>query len=132
MKKIIIAIFDNLDLRKYFVEIDGLRYPRDGVLIYYEENDYIQQYRELKLVFHEYIGEPIINPLTYYPDMKTKFPIKIIDLRHQLDHITPEKNQPFHEYGSDPDNARLYLILIRRREIELISDGNQLIEVKVI
>ena len=26
-KKIFIAIFDNLDLRKYYVEIDGQRYP---------------------------------------------------------------------------------------------------------
>ena len=36
------------------------------------------------------------------------------------------------EYDADPENARFYLILIRRREIELISDGNKLIEVKVI
>ena len=48
-KKIKIALFDNLDLRKYFVEIDGLRYPRDSVLINYEETDYIQQYKDLKL-----------------------------------------------------------------------------------
>ena len=42
-KKINIAIFGNLDLRKYYVEIDGQRYPRDSVLINYEENHYIQQ-----------------------------------------------------------------------------------------
>ena len=48
-KKFNISIIDNLDLRKYFVEIDGLRYPRDNVLINYEENDYIQQYKDLKL-----------------------------------------------------------------------------------
>ena len=53
--------------------------------------------------------------------MKKKYPIKIIDLRHQPDHITPKKIQLFQEYGTDPDNARLFLILIRRREIELIS-----------
>ena len=64
--------------------------------------------------------------------MKTKYPIEIIDLRHQSDYITPKKIQLFHEYGINPDNARLFLILIRRREIELISDGNKLIEVKVI
>ena len=64
--------------------------------------------------------------------MKTKYPIEIIDLRHQPDYITPKKIQLFHEYGTDPDNARLFLILVRRREIELISDGNILIEVKVI
>ena len=62
--------------------------------------------------------------------MKTKYPIQIADLRHQSDHITPEKIQLFQGYGTDPDNARLFLILIRRREIELISHGNKLIEVR--
>ena len=41
-----IAIFDNLDLRKYYVEIDGQRYPRTISLINYEENDYIEQYKD--------------------------------------------------------------------------------------
>ena len=131
-KKINIAIFDNMDLRKYYAEIDGLRYPRDNVLINYDENDYIQEYKDLKLFYREYIGEPILNPFISYFDMKTKYPIEIIDLRHQAEHITPKKIQLFHEYGTDPDSARLFLILIRRREIELISDGNKLIEIKVI
>ena len=64
--------------------------------------------------------------------MKTKHPIERIDLRHQPDHITAKKSQLFQECGSDPDNARLVLILIRRREIELISDGNKLHEFKII
>ena len=131
-KKINIAIFDNMDLRKHFVEIDGLRYPRDNILINYEENDYIQQYKDLKIFYREYIGEPILNPFISYLDMKTKYPIEIIDLRHQSEHITPKKIQLFHEYGTDPDNASLFKILIRRREIELIWDGNKLIEVRVI
>ena len=63
--------------------------------------------------------------------MKTKYPIEIIDLRNQSDHITPKKFQLFKEYGLDPANARLFLILIRRREIKLISDGNKRIEVRV-
>ena len=121
-----------MDLRKYYVEIDGQRYPRDSVLINFEENDYIQQYKDLKLFWKLYIGEPILNPLKSDLDMKTKYPIEITDLRHQSDHIIPMKIQIIHEYGTDPDNARLSLILIRRREIELISDGNKLIEVKVI
>ena len=32
-KKINIAIFDNLDLRKYHVKIDSLRYPRKSLPI---------------------------------------------------------------------------------------------------
>ena len=64
--------------------------------------------------------------------MKTKYPIEIIDLRHQPDHITPRKIQLFQECGADPNNAKLFLTLVRRRETELISDSNKLIEVKVI
>ena len=121
-----------MDIRKYYVEIDGQRYPRDSVLVNYEENDYIQQYKDLKLYWKGYIGEPILNPLISYLDMKHKYPIEIIDLRHQFDLITPKKIQLFHEYGTDPDNARLFLMIIRQRKIELISDGNKLIEVKII
>ena len=65
-----IAIIDNLDLRKIFVEIDGQRYPRDSSLMNYEENDYIEQYRDLKLFFKEFLGEPILSPPISYPDMK--------------------------------------------------------------
>ena len=127
-----VAIFDNLDLRKYYIEIDGQRYPRDSSLMTYEQNDYIEQYKDLKLFFKEYIGEQLLSPFISYPDMKTEYPIEIIDLRHQADHITPKKIQLFLEYGADPENARFFLILIRRREIELISDGNKLIEIKII
>ena len=86
-----VSIFDNLDLRKYYIEIDGQRYPRDSSLMNYEQNDYIEQYRHLKLIFKEYIGEQIMTPFISYPDMKAKYPTEIIDLRHQSNHITPKK-----------------------------------------
>ena len=35
------AIFDDNDVTKYFVEIDGVRYPKDGVLLNFEENSYL-------------------------------------------------------------------------------------------
>ena len=127
-----VSIFVNLDLRKHYIEIDGQRYPTDSSLMNYEQNEYIGQYKDLKLFFKECIGEQLMSPFISYPDMKTKYPIEIIDLKHQPDHITPKKIQLYLEYGCDPENARFFLILIRRREIELISDGNILIEVKVI
>ena len=127
-----ISIIDNINVRKYFIEIDGQRYPGDSVLTNYGENDYIDQYRDLKLFYKEYIGEKLLSPFVSYTDMKNKYPIQVIDLRFQADHITPKKIQLFEEYRADPANARLYVILIRRREIEFISDGNKLIEVKVI
>ena len=127
-----VAIFDKLDLRKYYIEIDGQRYPHDSSLMNYEQNDYIEQYKDLKFFFKDYIGEQLMSPFISYPDMKTKYPIEIIDLRHQADHITPKKIQIFLEYGADPENARFFLILIRRSELELLSEGNKLIEIKTI
>ena len=86
---------------------------------------------KIQFLFKEIMGEELMSPFISYPDMKTNYPIEIIDLRHQSDHTAPKKVQLFLEYGDDPDNARFYLILVRRREIELISDDNKLIEVKV-
>ena len=131
-KRLNISIFDNLNSRKYFIEIDSIRYPRDCVLKNYPENDYIDQYKDLKLFFKEYVDEQLLIPFSSYINMKDKYPIQVIDLRLQADHITPKKIQLFEEHIEEPNNARLYVILIRRREIELISDGNKLIEVKVI
>ena len=92
-----IAAFDNLNLQKNYVEIDGLRYPRDSVLVNYEQNDYFEQYKDLKLYFKEYVGEEFMTPYMSYPDTKTKYPGKIMVLRHQPDHITPKKIQLLQE-----------------------------------
>ena len=69
IKKFNIAIFDNLDLRQCLVEIGGQKHHRDSALINYEKNNYIQQYKGLKMFFHEYIGEPLLQPLISYTDM---------------------------------------------------------------
>ena len=73
-----------------------------------------------------------MTPSISYTDMKYKYPIQVIDLRFQVDHITPKKIQLFEEYRANPANARMFVILIRRREIEMTSDGDKLIEIKVI
>ena len=48
--------------------------------------------KKSKLFFTDYMGEIILNPFILYPDMKTKYSIEIIDLRHQPDQITPKKS----------------------------------------
>ena len=128
----LIAMFDNLNFQKSNVEIDSERYPRDSVLIIYEQNDYIEQYEDLKFFFKVHIGEKSKTPFISYHDMKTKYPIEIIDLRHQPDLTSLKKIQLFYEYSADSENAKFCLRIFRRREIELISDGYKLIEGKVI
>ena len=71
-KKNNIVIFDYFNLAKYYVENDGIRYPRDGALVTFEQNDFIEHYKDLKLFFKEYVGEESMTPFISYPDMKTK------------------------------------------------------------
>ena len=56
-----IAVFGNLDVRKFFVDIYGVRYPRDGVSSDYASNDYVDQCRDLKQIYKEYVGEELLD-----------------------------------------------------------------------
>ena len=49
-----IAIFDNLNLQKYYVEIDSVGNPRDSVLVNFEQSDYIEQQKDLKFFYRIY------------------------------------------------------------------------------
>ena len=51
-----IAVFDTNHVTNYFVEIDGSRYPRDGVLANFEESSYLDQYRDLKFFYKQHVG----------------------------------------------------------------------------
>ena len=64
--------------------------------------------------------------------MKNFYSIQKNDLRFHADHITPQKIQLFEEFSESPDNERLFVILIRHRQIEMISDRNKIIEVKLL
>ena len=66
--------------------------------------------------------------------MENKYPIQVIDLRHQVGHVFPKKIQLLEEINTNAAkvNARLIVIIIRRRQIEIISDCNKKIEVKFI
>ena len=101
------AIFDNVNVRKYYSEIDGIRYPKNPVMVNYEENNYLEQYKDLKLFYKEYLGDPLLSPIITYDKMKDFFPIQIIDLRFQVDHISPKKIRLFEEYDPNPTNTVL-------------------------
>ena len=58
-----VVVFDILDVRKYHVDIDGVRYPRDCVNIDYWLNDYTDQDCDLKSFCKAYVGEELLNLL---------------------------------------------------------------------
>ena len=126
------AVFDHVDVKRYFVEIDGVRYPKDPVETNFSDNKYLDQYRDLKLFYKEYNGESLLHPFISYLDMKTYYPIQVIDLRFQIDYVTPKKIRLFEEYENAPENTNLYVILIKHREINMVSDGNKITGIELI
>ena len=123
---------DHVDVRKYYSEIDGIRYPKNPVMVNFEENNYLEQYKDIKLFYKEYFGGPLLSPIISYDNMKNYYPIQIIDLRFQVDHISPKTIRLFEEYDPNPTDTVLYIILIKHREIKMISDGNKFIGVEVV
>ena len=123
-----IAIFDHVDVKNDFAEIDRYIYPKESVLTNFIENHYLGQYRDLKLFYKEFVGEKLWTLFISYTDMKSKYPIQLIDLRHQIDHISPRKIQLFEKNKIDPvyANNRLYVILIRHKQIEMVSHSMSL------
>ena len=67
----------------------------------------------------------MLHPFISYLDIKTFYPNQVIDLEFQIDYITPKKNRLFEGYENTPENTNLYVILIKHRQINLVSDGNK-------
>ena len=55
------AVFGNPNVRKYFVDFDEVRYPRDGVTIDCATNDYLDEYKHLILFYKAYVAEELLS-----------------------------------------------------------------------
>ena len=67
-------------MKNYYSENDGIRYPKDPIKINYNEINYLNQYRDLKLFYKEYNGEQLLSLIITYDKMKTYYPIQLMDL----------------------------------------------------
>ena len=45
--------------------------------------------------------------------MKSIYPIQVIDLRFQIDYVTPKKLSLFEEFEAAPEHTILFLILMK-------------------
>ena len=124
-----VAVFDNLIVWKNLVDIDSVWYSRDGVSFEYTSNDYLDQYRDLKLSHKEYLGKKLLNFFISYTDLKKKYPFQIIDLGLQVGNFNPQRIQLIEEYRVANNNARLFWTLVGPRAIKMISDETKINEV---
>ena len=54
--------FSIIVCEEFFVEIDGIRYPKDAVHVIYATNDYVDHYRDPKISFEKYAKKPTFKP----------------------------------------------------------------------
>ena len=79
--------------------INSSRYAKDPIETNYSGNIFLDEYSDLELFYKEYSGESPLNPFISYLDMETFYPIRIVDLGLQLQHVTP-KNSLFGRKGT--------------------------------
>ena len=60
-------------------------------MVNFDENNYLEQYKDLKLFYKDYVGESMLIPIITNDKMKDYYPIQILDLRFQVDLISPKK-----------------------------------------
>ena len=85
-------------------------------MVNFGENNYLEQYKDLKLFYKVNVGDHLLSPIINYDKMKNCYPIQIIDLRFQVDHISPKKTRLFEEYDPNPVNTKLHVILIKHTD----------------
>ena len=66
----IIPNFDDADVKEYFVEIDGTCCLKDFIDVEFVKNDYLNQHRDLKLFYKQYVGETLLKPFITYLYLK--------------------------------------------------------------
>ena len=84
------------------------------------------------MLFKDYVGNQVLSPITTYDKMKTYYPIQVIDLRFQVYHVTPKKKRLSEENDEDPTHTNLFNILVKQKEIKMVSDGKKLLEMNLL
>ena len=126
------AVFDNVDVKSYFVDIDGVSYLKDPNETNFSQNKYSDQYRDPKFFYKEYKGESLLHPFICFLDLKTFYLIQVIDLRFQIDYITPKKTRLFEEFENTPQSTNLDVLLIKYKEFKMVSDGTKITGIELI
>ena len=90
----------------------------------------MDQYRDLNLINMEIFDRGSFNLFISYPNIENFYHIQVSDLRCQVYHVSPKKTQSIEEYRTDPANARIFAIIIRHRETEMVSGGKKLLKLR--
>ena len=79
------------------------------------------------------LGEELLSPYISYEDVRNT--ISYSSNRFTFSGWSNKPQERFNyleELRNDPANARLFLIVIRHREIKMAGDGNKITEIKFI
>ena len=124
-----VSMFDKRNLLNTYVDIDGKRYSNKPKGIDFATDNYRNEYLTLLKFYKNYVGEPLFNPYITFEELKDLYPIHIHDLRLQDDYISPKTIKLVNKYRDDPENSRLFYILIRQRVLTMVTNEGRNIDV---
>ena len=120
------AVFDNVAVEHYFVEIEGIRYPKGPINNNHSENDYPNQVRDLNLFVREYVGGQVLTPKMTFEKMKPYYPIQVVDFGFQTDYLTPKKNRPFEKHDKNPTYTTFWVIIVKHTAVSDVNKNSGL------
>ena len=84
-----VSVFERVDVRKRFGKINNVRYPEGAVNVNYATME-SRSIERLYLFYEEYAKEPLLKPSITYTNMKTFYPIQVIDQKFEVDNVIPK------------------------------------------
>lgn len=111
------SLFDNMSLCNYYVEINGRKYPEDGVKANFKDGDVSQTYCNHLDYRRRYGKETNMIPYLTPVDFTGSRPIFVSDVVRQPDNISMAKpsiilHAEFQNEIKEADNVDLYVILV--------------------
>ena len=85
-------------------------------MTYYPENNYLNQYGDQRLFCKVYFGDQILSLIIKHEKVKTHYPKQVIDVRFQVDYVTPKKYRPFEKHHTDPFDTSLFVLIPKQKK----------------
>lgn len=130
------AVFDNINLRNAYVNLNSERYPMSDIITNFDRNEYMKLYDMFDDFKKEYYGIDALVGGTQVnvASFKSLFPIIVFDVRKQSERLKMGvvDIQVKFEFGAAvPADTTAYAVMISDRFYKLSSDGKNMSVVSI-
>ena len=110
------------------------KYPDAGILLNYDDDDYIQGYHQIKQAFKALTKDVILQPYIFEEDFRTSnvraadvgYNLYVFDIRYQKNYTASQPTKvEFNFDGVVPNDLNGYALVLTNKLVSTSSDGQQ-------